>query len=93
MGTVTSKDGTAIAYETSGQGSPVVLVGGTVAVPTLVIDGGKTPWLSQVAQATAFALPNARRHTLAGQPHKVEASAVAPALVEFFQGRDGTSGS
>jgi hypothetical protein len=63
-----------------------------VAVPTLVIDGGETPWLSQAAQATSSALPNARRRTLAGQPHDVQPSAIAPALVEFFQGRGGTNG-
>jgi alpha-beta hydrolase superfamily lysophospholipase len=65
----------------------------SVAVPTLVIDGGETPWLSQAAQATASALPNARRRTLAGQRHDVEASAIAPALVEFFQPRGVTNGS
>jgi pimeloyl-ACP methyl ester carboxylesterase len=57
----------------------------SVAVPTLVMDGGETPWLSQAAQATAAALPNARRRTLTGQPHDVEPSAMAPALLEFFQ--------
>jgi pimeloyl-ACP methyl ester carboxylesterase len=55
-----------------------------VTVPTLVIDGGQTPWLSHAAQAVADALPNAERRTLSGQPHNVEAEALAPALVEFF---------
>jgi hypothetical protein len=36
----------------------------SVTVPTLVIDGGETPWLSHAAQAVADALPNAQRRTL-----------------------------
>ena len=32
-----------------------------VAVPTLVLDGGTTPWLSHAAQEVAAALPDARR--------------------------------
>jgi pimeloyl-ACP methyl ester carboxylesterase len=55
-----------------------------VKVPTLVLDGGQTPWLSTATQAVADAVPNARRHTLQGQPHNVDATALAPALVEFF---------
>lgn len=55
-----------------------------VQVPTLVLDGGQTPWLSQTADAVATALPNARRQTLAGQQHNVEDAAIAPALIEFF---------
>ncbi|HEX2036132.1 MAG TPA: alpha/beta hydrolase [Chloroflexota bacterium] len=58
----------------------------TVTVPTLVLDGGTTPWLSHAAQAVAEALPNARRRTLAGQPHNVAPEALAPALVECFAG-------
>lgn len=57
----------------------------SVTVPTLVIDGGETPWLSHAAQAVANALPHAQRRTLKGQPHNVDAGAIAPALVEFFK--------
>lgn len=57
----------------------------TVTVPTLVIDGGETTWLSQSAQALADALPNAQRRTLKGQPHNVAPEAIAPVLVEFFK--------
>jgi pimeloyl-ACP methyl ester carboxylesterase len=57
-----------------------------VTVPTLVIDGGQTPWLSHAAQAVASALPNAQRRTLSGQPHNVDPEAIAPVLVEFFKG-------
>jgi pimeloyl-ACP methyl ester carboxylesterase len=58
----------------------------SVTVPTLVIDGGETPWLSHAAQAVADALPNAQRRTLSGQPHNVAPEAIAPALEEFFAG-------
>src|SRR5262249_35158186 len=60
----------------------------SVTVPTLVIDGGETPWLSQTAQAVADALPHAQRRTLKGQPHNVDASAIAPVLEEFFAERE-----
>lgn len=56
-----------------------------VSVPTLVIDGGQTPWISYAAQAVATALPNAQRYTIAGQPHNVADEAMAPVLIEFFQ--------
>jgi pimeloyl-ACP methyl ester carboxylesterase len=58
----------------------------TITVPTLVIDGGQTPWLSAGADALAGALPSAERRTLAGQPHNVEADAIAPLLAEYFTG-------
>ena len=57
----------------------------TVNVPTLVIDGGETPWLSQAAQAVADILPNPKRQTLNGQPHNVAPEAIAPVLIEFFK--------
>ncbi len=60
----------------------------TVTVPTLVIDGGTVPWLSQAAQAVASALPNAQHHTISGQPHNVDPEAIAPVLVSFFKGED-----
>jgi pimeloyl-ACP methyl ester carboxylesterase len=56
----------------------------TVTVPTLIMDGGLTPWLSHAAQAVADALPNAQRRTLNGQPHNVAPEAMAPVLMEFF---------
>jgi pimeloyl-ACP methyl ester carboxylesterase len=55
-----------------------------IAVETLVSDGGTTPWLSQAADAVAAAVPNARRSTIAGQPHNVADEAMAPVLREFF---------
>lgn len=56
----------------------------SVTVPTLVLDGGQSPWLAHGADAVADALPDARRRTVQGQPHNVAADAVAPALTEFF---------
>jgi hypothetical protein len=53
-------------------------------VPTLVLDGGTTPWLTSAADALAGVLPDGRRRTLAGQQHNVESTAIAPALAEFF---------
>lgn len=58
----------------------------SVSMPTLVIDGGTTAWLSHGADALARALPNARRRTLAGQSHAVEPDAIAPVLGDFFSG-------
>ena len=56
----------------------------SVMTPTLVLDGGATPWMTAGADALAAALPNARRRTLAGQTHDVAAEALAPVLKEFF---------
>lgn len=56
----------------------------TVDVPTLVLDGGSIPWLTGGANALATAMPSATRRTLTGQPHNVDAAAMAPALLEYF---------
>jgi pimeloyl-ACP methyl ester carboxylesterase len=58
----------------------------SVTVPALVLDGGETPWLSHSAQVVAEALPHAQRRTIPGQPHNIADAALAPVLVEFFQG-------
>ncbi len=57
---------------------------GSVTVPTLVLDGGMVPWMTNSADAVAKALPNAQRRTLEGQTHDVAAEALGPALEEFF---------
>jgi pimeloyl-ACP methyl ester carboxylesterase len=56
----------------------------SVSVPTLVIDGGVTPWLHNTAEAVARTLPDARRAALAGQPHNVAPEAITPLLIEYF---------
>jgi pimeloyl-ACP methyl ester carboxylesterase len=62
---------------------PAELVAG-VTTPTLVIEGGETPWLSYAAQKVADALPRAERRTIPGQPHNVAPEALAPILEEYF---------
>jgi pimeloyl-ACP methyl ester carboxylesterase len=58
----------------------------SVTVPTLVMDGGKSPaWMRHANQALANVLPNAQYRTLEGQTHMVKAKAHAPMLVEFFK--------
>src|SRR5262249_49112237 len=53
--------------------------------PTLIVEGGASfPWLAVTAQQLVDALPDARRYTLEGQQHNVDASALAPVLVDFF---------
>jgi hypothetical protein len=55
-------------------------------VATLVIDGGQTPWLTAAADAVATALPDPQLRTLEGQPHNVDAAALAPVVADFFNG-------
>jgi pimeloyl-ACP methyl ester carboxylesterase len=55
-----------------------------ITVPTIVIDGGTVPWMSSTAQVVADTIPNAQRQTLPGQPHNVDATAIAPVLENFF---------
>lgn len=69
----------------AGTGSPLPAERFRVEVPTLVIDGAKSPrWLHQSADAFGALLPNAQRQTLAGQTHFVKPAAIAPALTQFF---------
>ncbi|MFL6173548.1 MAG: alpha/beta fold hydrolase [Marmoricola sp.] len=57
----------------------------SVAVPTLVIAGGKSPTYMRNAQAAiADQVPGARLETLPGQTHMIKAKATVPALREFF---------
>jgi pimeloyl-ACP methyl ester carboxylesterase len=56
----------------------------SITVPTIVIDGGTIPWITAAAEAIAAAVPDAHRSTLPGQPHNVDAKAIAPALTEFL---------
>jgi pimeloyl-ACP methyl ester carboxylesterase len=56
----------------------------TLDVPTLLIDGATVPWITSAVNLVARAIPGARRQTLTGQPHNVDAAVIAPALTEFF---------
>ena len=54
-------------------------------MPALIIDGDASfPFMGAGADAVARALPDARRRTLAGQTHEVEAAVLGPVLAEFF---------
>jgi pimeloyl-ACP methyl ester carboxylesterase len=57
-----------------------------LTVPTLVMDGGASPYpfMHVTAVALAKALPNGQHRTLEGQVHEVEPEGIAPVLVEFF---------
>ncbi|MDQ2716811.1 MAG: alpha/beta hydrolase [Chloroflexota bacterium] len=74
---------TIVAY---GAGKPLpTTLGSSITVPTLVMDGGKSPtWMRHSMQALAQTLPNASYRTLAGQTHMVKSEALVPVLVEFF---------
>ena len=55
-----------------------------VTVPTLVVDGGKSPeWMRHAMSALTGVLPNATQRTLEGQTHMVKAKVIAPVLAEF----------
>jgi hypothetical protein len=58
-----------------------------MTMPTLVIDGGKSPaWMRNGMRALASAIAGARYETLAGQTHMVKAAVLAPVLSGFFGG-------
>ncbi len=57
----------------------------SVAVPTLIMDGGASyPFMHNTAIAFANAIPNAQHRTLEGQTHDVATEVLAPVLKEFF---------
>lgn len=54
-------------------------------MPTLAMDGGKSPtYMRRAMQALAQILPDVRYQTLEGQTHMLKPEAVAPVLIEFF---------
>ena len=58
-----------------------------VTVPALIMDGGASyPFMHVTALALANAIPHAQHRTLEGQTHEVDPAALAPVLVEFFNG-------
>jgi pimeloyl-ACP methyl ester carboxylesterase len=59
----------------------------SIAVPTLVMGGGRSPANMLAAQRRiAEAIPGSQHRILDGQTHEVAASALAPVLAEFFGG-------
>jgi pimeloyl-ACP methyl ester carboxylesterase len=77
-----------IAYDAAamGEDGAVPLArAATLDTPTLVLAGGESyPFMQQSAQALAQAMPHGQYRVLEGQTHEVEAEALAPVLVEFF---------
>ncbi|WP_460366504.1 ATP-binding protein, partial [Actinocorallia lasiicapitis] len=58
-----------------------------ITAPVLVLDGGLSArWRRLTAQAVAHLLPNARHHTMNGQPHDPAPDLLAPLLTDFFLG-------
>jgi pimeloyl-ACP methyl ester carboxylesterase len=81
MATVTSKDGTEIAY--TAKRSPERWKNATL--PVLVLDGEASyAFMAAAADAVAEALPHASRQTLADQDHAPAPEAMAPVLREFL---------
>lgn len=79
-------DGTIMGDTMSGRASSLGRWS-SVAVPTLVMDGGASPaYQRNAVEALTQVLPSARRRTLEGQAHDVAPEALAPALEEFFAG-------
>lgn len=81
-----------IAYDAAALGEDASVPTGraaSLAIPTLVMDGGASPYpfMHVTALALTNALPNAQHRTLEGQTHEVEPEAIAPALVEFFNSK------
>ncbi|MDN5861343.1 MAG: hypothetical protein L0H84_22300, partial [Pseudonocardia sp.] len=59
----------------------------TVAVPTLVMSGGKSPeHMHEAAERIAAAVPGAAQRVLDGQTHMVSAAALVPAVAGFLAG-------
>jgi pimeloyl-ACP methyl ester carboxylesterase len=56
----------------------------SVAVPTLVLDGGEMPWLSRGVRALVEVLPNAQHRTLAGQPHGIPMDVLVEAVIDYL---------
>ncbi len=59
----------------------------TLAVPTLVLDGGASePWMRYSTRTLAETLPRAQYRTLEGQNHSADPEMLAPVLINFFKG-------
>jgi pimeloyl-ACP methyl ester carboxylesterase len=65
----------------------LVRVMASVKVPALVGVGGKSPaWMKHTARVVASGIPGAALRSIEGQTHVISEKALAPVLVEFFQG-------
>ena len=60
----------------------------SIATPTLLVDGGKSPAsLRKASDALAERMPNAERHTVKGQSHNISMKMLAPVLEDFLLDR------
>ncbi|GIF50305.1 hypothetical protein DFJ67_7906 [Asanoa ferruginea] len=75
---VSSRDGTTVAFTSSGAGPPLVLVGGGLD------DGTENAFFTPAADALAAALPTARRLVLDHPGHVADPAILAPALRRFY---------
>jgi pimeloyl-ACP methyl ester carboxylesterase len=77
-----------LIYDTKVMGdfeAPAAVLG-RIAVPTLVVGGGKAkPNMVKAVADVAAAVPDAVHVTLPGQTHQVKDEALAPELVAFFR--------
>jgi pimeloyl-ACP methyl ester carboxylesterase len=56
-----------------------------VGVPALVMNGGDSPsWAGATVEAIVRSIPGAERLTIGGQDEQVDASTIAPFLMDFF---------
>ena len=68
-------------------GTPLPAAWPEVKVPTLAVDGGRSPdWMRNGVSSLAKVLPSAEYKTLPGQTHIVKAAALAPVLADFYLG-------
>jgi len=68
-------------------GEPLTPSWPEVTIPTLAIDGDRSPeWMRNGVSSLAKVLPAAEYTTLPGQTHIVKAAALAPVLTKFFLG-------
>ncbi|WIV61501.1 alpha/beta fold hydrolase [Amycolatopsis nalaikhensis] len=66
-------------------GEPLRAAWPEVKIPTLAVDGGRSPdWMRNGVASLAKVLPSAEHKTLPGQTHIVKAAALAPVLTEFY---------
>lgn len=79
-----------IAYDAAAigeDGSVPTAKASEVMVPTLVVAGSESyPFMLLSAATLAAALPHGSHRILEGQSHEVKPEAIAPVLVEFFNG-------
>ena len=81
-----------LAYDNAVLGddrSVPVAAAAEIEAPTLVMDGGASaepmPFMRTTADKLAKVIPGARRRTIEGQAHDVDAKVLAPVLLEFFE--------